>query len=62
MSPVSWSHDNYDEFQNMLNSVLLLISKWMRTNHLALNVEKTSIVIFTPNKLVQYQLNLVCSE
>jgi len=46
----------------MLNSVLLLISKWMRTNHLALNVEKTSIVIFTPNKLVQYQLNLVCSE
>jgi hypothetical protein len=59
MSPVSWSHDNYDEFQNMINSVLLDLSKWLRANHLTLNVEKTNVVRFTPNKLIQHQLNLV---
>jgi hypothetical protein len=59
MSPVSWSHDNYDEFKNMLNSVLLHISKLLRANHLTLNVEKPNAVRFTPNKLIKYQLNLM---
>jgi hypothetical protein len=55
MSPVSWSHDDYDEFQNMLNSVLIHIFKWLRANHLTLNVQKTNVVRFTPNKLIQYR-------
>jgi len=50
-------HDNYNEFKNMLNSVLLHISERFRANNLILNVEKTD-VRFTP-ELVQYPLNLV---
>ena len=53
MSPLSWSHDNYDEFNDMLNSVLLHISKWFRANHHTLNVKKTKALRFTPNKLIQ---------
>jgi hypothetical protein len=56
---ISVCHDNYDEFKNMLNSVLLHISKWFRGNHLTLNVEKTNVLRCTPMKLVQYPLNLV---
>jgi hypothetical protein len=56
------SHDNYDDFKNMLNSVLINISKWFKTNHLSFNVEKNSVVRFTPTKLVQYPMNLVCSN
>jgi hypothetical protein len=48
-------HGNYDDFKNMLNSVLLHISKWMKANHLMLNVEKTNTVGFTPTTLVQTQ-------
>lgn len=52
-------HDNYDEFKNVLHSVLLHISKWFRANHLPLYVEKTNVVSCTAMKLVQYPLNLV---
>lgn len=45
-------HGNYDDFKNMLNSVLLHISKWLRANHLTLNVETTNVVGFTPTALV----------
>jgi hypothetical protein len=50
-------HDNYNEFKNMLNSVLLDISKRFRSNNLIFNVEKTD-VRFTP-ETVKYPLNLV---
>jgi len=46
-------HGIYDDFKNMLNSVLLHISKWLRANHLTMNVEKTNVVAFTPTTLVQ---------
>lgn len=46
-------HSNYDDFKNRLNSVLLHISKWLRANHLTLNVEKTNVVGFIPTTLVQ---------
>jgi hypothetical protein len=46
-------HGNYDDFKNMLNSVLLHISKRLRAYHLTLNVEKTNVVRFIPTTLVE---------
>jgi len=41
------SHTNYDDFMKVFN---LVICKWFQANQVALNVEKTSIVRFTPIK------------
>jgi hypothetical protein len=56
------SHDNYSELKNVINSVLLHISKRFRANHLTLHVERTNGVRFTSTKLVQYPVNLVYSD
>jgi hypothetical protein len=55
------SDDNYDELKNVLNSVWLHISKWFQANYHRLKVEKTSMLIFAPAKLVYYPLKLVFS-
>jgi len=51
------SHTNYDDFMKVFNLVMLHISKWFQTNQVTLNVEKTSIVRFTPIKFSHFPVN-----
>jgi hypothetical protein len=52
-------HNNYDEFIEVLNHVILRITKWFKVNWLALNIGKTSVVRFIPTNFTYYPLNLV---
>jgi hypothetical protein len=56
------SHTNYSDFITVFNLVLLHISKWFQTKQLTSNVEKTSIIRFTPTKFSLYTLNLVYAD
>ena len=62
MTPVTLSHTNYSDFMTVSNLALLHISKWFQANHLTLNVDKTSIIRFTPTKFSLYPLNLVYAD
>ena len=46
----------------VFNLALLHICKWFQANQLTLNVEKTSIIRFTPTKFSHYPLNSVYAD
>jgi hypothetical protein len=50
--------NNYDDFEQVSNLVLSHISKWLHTNQLILNAEKTNIVKLTPIKSLYYPLDI----
>ena len=51
------SNTNHDELNLNFKLVLIQISKWLQANQLILNIEKTSLVKFSPTKS-SYPLNL----
>jgi hypothetical protein len=53
---------NDDDFMKPFNLVLLHISKWLQANHLILNLDKRSIIKFTPTKFSRYSINLVYAD
>ena len=47
---IFFSHNDVNSLQEIFNNELQLITKWLNTNKLLINVSKTNIMVFTKKK------------
>ena len=51
------SHKSLTELKQIVNTELVLLAEWFKTNRLSLNVKKTSYITFhSPNKIYLIQV------
>jgi hypothetical protein len=62
-SNLFYSHKNLQSLEKNLNEQLSMVDKWLCTNKLYLNIEKTNFIVFHPaQKKINYSLILKMQE